>query len=119
MSMSDLVSEFDNVYSQALSSINMYDLANESTTSAMKNLRVLSECRPPVVPEPEATPEPPTTVRGKLMAGTARVWDNETTRVFIKAGGAFAGVALVVWSTIHRDQVIQREALSQANQRNS
>jgi hypothetical protein len=45
------------------------------------------------------------------------VWDNETTRVLIKAGGAFAGVALVTWATVRRDHVLTREALSQANQR--
>lgn len=66
--------------------------------------------------ELEAIPEP-NTVMGKLKANLNGVWDNETTRVLIKAGGAFAGVALVAWTTIHRDHVITRDALSQANQR--
>lgn len=116
--MSNLVSEFDDVFSKALSSI-PDDLTDDSATQAVKNLKVLSECRPQAEPEPEATPDPPTTVMGKLRVGTARVWDNETTRVFIKAGGAFAGIALVAWTTIHRDHVIQRDAMSLASQRNS
>lgn len=116
--MSDLVSEFDDVFKKALSSI-PDDLTSDYAALAVKNLKVLSECRPPAEPEPEAIPEPPTTVLGKLRVGTARVWDHETTRVFIKAGGAFAGIALVAWTTIHRDHVIQRDAMSLASQRNS
>ena len=115
--MSDLVSEFDKVYSDALAQIRPEELAGEEAAAFVKNLRILSECRPPVTPEPEAAPDS-TTVMGKLKAGVAGVWDNETTRVFIKAGGAFAGVALVVWSTVHRDHVIQREAMSLATRNN-
>lgn len=111
--MSDLVTEFDNVYSEALAQIRPEALDDEETTAFLKNLRVLSECRPPVAAEPEATPAPSTRA-GKLKAAVAGAWDNETTRVLIKAGGAFAGIALVVWSTVHRDHVIQREAMSLA-----
>lgn len=117
--MSDAVTLYDEVYCDALTNVRDHDLSSDEASTAMKNLRVLSECRPPLpTPEPEATPEP-TTVLGKLKASLAGAWDNETTRVLLKAGGAFAGVALVTWTTIHRDHVVTREALSQANQRNS
>lgn len=94
------------------------DLASDEATTAIKNLELFSKCRPPV---PAPQPEPafvPKTKAEKVKAGIARIWDNETTRVLIKAGGAFAGVGVVVWSTVHRDHVLQREALAQANQRN-
>lgn len=97
--------------------ISKMDLADEDATAAVKNLEVFSKCRPPA-PEPEPTPDPvPTTWQGKLAARTAAVWDNETTRVLIKAGGAFAGIALVAYSTIHKDHVIERQAMAQANQK--
>ncbi len=93
------------------------DLETDESTTAMRNLRTFSECRPPQVePEPEP-PAVPTTAWEKMKAGIAAVWDNETTRTLIKTGGTFAGVALVAWSTIHRDHVIERQALAQANQR--
>lgn len=109
---------YDEVYRRALSQVDHLDFETDEATAAVKNLKTLSECRPPTEEVPETEPEL-TTVWGKLKHQTARVWDNETTRVFIKAGGAFAGVALVTWATIHRDHVMTREALSQANQRNS
>jgi hypothetical protein len=117
--MSDLVTLYDNVYRDALDHVNKLDIDTDDATTAMKNLKTLSECRPPTQ---EATPETipePTTVLGKIKCTLAGAWDNETTRVFIKAGGAFAGVALVTWTTVRRDHVLTREALSQANQRNS
>ena len=93
------------------------DLETNEATTAMKNLETFSKCRP-ADPEPEPTPQPvPTTRWGKARAGIASVLDNETTRVFIKAGGAFAGVAVVAYSTIHKDHVMERQALAQANQR--
>lgn len=108
---------FDKVYDEVVVRASKYELSSDEATVAMKNLRVLSDCRPPTSePDPEVVPEP-TTVLGKLKASLNGVWDNETTRVFIKAGGAFAGVALVTWTTVHRDHVITREPLSQANQR--
>lgn len=95
-----------------------HDLHTDEASTVMKNLKLFSECRPP---EPDdIEPEPvPTTVWGKVKSGSSRVWDNETTRVLIKAGGAFAGVAMVAYSTIHKDHVLERQALAQANQRNS
>lgn len=110
---------YDVVLQDFLENVKDHDLSTEEATTAMKNLETFSKCRPPT-PEPEPIPDPvPTTVWGKVKAGTSRVWDNETTRVFIKAGGAFAGVAVVAYSTIKKDHVIERQALAQANQRNS
>jgi hypothetical protein len=117
--MSDAVTLFDEVLREALTEVKSHDLSTDDATTAVKNLKTLSECRPPTTsPEPEPTPEP-NTVLEKVKAGMWRAWDNETTRVLIKAGGAFAGVALVTWTTVRRDHVLTREALSQANQRNS
>lgn len=95
------------------------DLESTEATTAMKNLETFSKIHT-ALPDPDPTLDPePTTVRGKVARATARVWDNETTRVLIKAGGAFAGVALVAHSTIKRDHVLERQAIDQANQRNS
>ncbi len=94
-----------------------YTLGTDEATTAMKNLKLFSEVHV-VAPEPEPTPDPvPETRFGKVMARVAAVWDNETTRVLIKSSGAFAGVALVAYSTIKRDHVLERTALAQANQR--
>jgi hypothetical protein len=90
--MSDVVNLYDDTYREALLNVNNLDISTDDATTAMKNLKTLSECRPPTPElEPEVIPEP-TTVLGKLKAGMGGVWDNETTRVFIKASGAFAGV---------------------------
>ncbi len=91
-----------------------FDLASEGATTAMQNLEKFSKCAPAPDPEPEPTPEP-LTRWGRVRASVACALDNETTRTFIKAGGAFAGVGLVVWSTIHRDGVLDRQSLDQAN----
>jgi hypothetical protein len=110
---------YNKVFVEFLENVKDHDLATDAASAAMKNLKTFSECRPPdPEPQPEPTPEP-TTFWERTKAGTARVWDNETTRVLIKAGGAFAGVALVAYSTIHKDHVMERQALAQANQRNS
>jgi hypothetical protein len=116
--MSDPVTLYDEVYVAKLAQIKSIGINDDSATAAMKNLKTLSECRPPTPEVPDATPEP-TTVLEKLKVNLGSAWDNETTRVFIKASGAFAGVALVTWATIRRDHVFVRDALSQANQRNS
>lgn len=107
----------DSVYVDIVDKIHRMDPSSQEATTAIKNLKTFSESRPPTV-EPEPTPEP-TTVWGKLKLGTSRAWDNETTRIVIKAGGAFAGVALVTYSTIRRDSVLDRQAIAQANQRTS
>lgn len=108
---------FDAALDNLIAQVSRFDLQEEDTTTAMRNLETFSKCRPPD-PILEPTPEPvPMTTWEKVKAEVSGVWDNETTRVFIKAGGAFAGVALVVWSTVHRDHVVDRQALTQANQR--
>lgn len=114
--MSELNDEYDKVFKNALNEVYQFDINSDEATAGVKNLKVLSECRPPAQEEPEVKPEPET-VLGKLKVNLSGVWDNETTRVLIKAGGAFAGVALVTWATVRRDHVMTRDALSQANQR--
>lgn len=95
------------------------DIESNEATTAMHNLETFSKCRPPQ-PDPATIPAPePTTVLGRVARAGARVWDNETTRVLIKAGGAFGGVALVAYSTIRRDHVLERQAIDQANQRSN
>lgn len=116
--MSELIETYDKVYMNALNEFYQFDINSDEATTSVKNLKVLSECRPPVQEEPEPKPEP-NTVLEKVKVNLSGVWDNETTRVLIKAGGAFAGVALVTWTTVRRDHVITRDALSQANLRNS
>lgn len=110
---------FEEVFTHFVDEVSQLDLHTEEATTAMKNLETFSKVRPPE-PEPEPTPEPvPTTRLGKVRAGLSAALDNETTRVFIKAGGAFAGVAVVAYSTIHKDHVIERQAFTQANQSHS
>jgi len=110
---------YDEVLLDFLANVKDHDLSTEDATTAMKNLETFSKCRPPE-PEPEPTPDPvPVTRWEKVKAAASSVWDNETTRVVIKAGGAFAGVAVVAYSTIHKDHVIELQALAQANQRSS
>jgi hypothetical protein len=118
--MSETPSEvFDEVYIGYLQNIKDVNLSEDDAKAVMQNLSTFSQSRPPK-PEPEPTPEPvPTTVWGKTKAGLSKVWDNETTRVLIKAGGTFAGVAVVVYSTVHRDHVLDKQAIMQANQRPS
>jgi hypothetical protein len=113
--MSDPVTLYDEVYVDMLDQLKSFGIGDDSATTAVKNLKTLSECRPPA-PEPKPQPEP-ITVLEKVKANVFGVWDNETTRVLIKASGAFAGVALVTWATVRRDHVFVRDALSQANQR--
>lgn len=103
----------------------LMDLATDTSIDSdqrafeMKQLRQLSEVKvPPALPEPAPAPVPPTR-REKALARAAKILDNETTRTFIKAAGAFGGVGLVTWSTIRRDHRLEREALNQANQRPS
>jgi hypothetical protein len=113
--MDNPLDTFNSRFNQLIEEASQLPLTDEGTTTAMKNLKTFSECRPPeAMPEPESCPEP-TTFKEKAKAGLAHWWESETTRTVIKAGGTFAGVALVVYSTIHNDTVLERQALAQAN----
>lgn len=113
------LSLYDETYMEAVRDVRDRELDLESTTTAIKNLETLSKCRPPEPPETSTETPEPTTFWGKVAVQVACVWDNETTRTLIKAGGAFAGVALVAHQTVRKDHVLERQALAQANQRPS
>lgn len=107
----------DEVYRHFLAKLKTGEPDSKETTTAISNIKLLNESRPPKPePVPETIPEP-NTFWGKFKDGLAKVYSNETTRVAIKSVGALGGVALVTWTTIHRDHVITREAQTQANQR--
>lgn len=119
--MSDKPGEFyDQVLTDLIGEAASYDIKTEEFREAAKNLRLFSETRQ-LMPQPEPDPEPviDLTRWEKVRAAVSAALDNETTRTLIKAGGAFAGVAVVAYSTIHRDHVLERQALAQANQRPS
>lgn len=109
--------DFDETLMDLVDRFSKIDIASDDAAKAATTIVTFSKARPA---DPEPEPEPihvPTTWREKAMARASAVLDNETTRTLIKAGGAFAGVGLVVWSTVHRDHVVERQALQQANQR--
>jgi len=111
--------DFDSTLGDLIDRFSKMDIASDDATTAVRNLETFSRLRPPELLS-EPIPEPvPTTFWGKVKASASCLWDNETTRVLIKAGGAFASVALVAYSTIHRDHVLERQSLAQANQRQS
>lgn len=115
--MADPQEIHDQNYVALVEQLRQNDITAEAFTIGVKNLKTFSDSRPPK-PEPDLVPDPvPTTWWDKTKATTTKVWDNETTRVALRAGGAFAGVALVVWSTVHKDHVLERQAIAQANQR--
>ena len=115
--MADPLDVHNDKFVELVNQINTLD--GEGATTAIKNLETFSKSRPPA-PEPEPeTPYVPVTRLEKARHSVACALDNETTRTLIKAGGSFAAVGLVVWSTVHRDHVIDRQAIAQANQRNS
>lgn len=96
------------------------DPASSEATTAIKNLEAFSKLKPPAAapaPAPIPVPPPEPTKWDRFKRGTAAVWDNETTRVAIKGVASLAGVGAVVWTTIHKDHVIERNAINQANQR--
>lgn len=109
---------FDHTFTTMIVKAAAFDPETKEATTAFKNLETLRKCQPHVDDTPESTPEP-TTVWGKTKRAISSVWDNETTRVLIKASGAFAGVGVVTYATVKRDHVIEKQALAQANQRNS
>lgn len=108
--------EFDRTLDDCLTRIMNEDVTTDGFGKAVDNYTKLSHARPS---EPEPTPDPepvPETAWEKVKDGATKIWESETTRVLIKAAGAFAGVALVVSQTIHRDRVLEKTALAQANQ---
>lgn len=117
--MSSARETFDARFQELIEETANHKLHEDSAGVVMKNLRTFAECRPDAdAPEPELAPVPETRWE-KVKDAAAKVWDHETTRVAIKTAGSFAGVGLVVYSTIRRDHVLERQALGQANQRNS
>lgn len=109
---------FNSKYIDLVQEAASFDIQSDEATAAMNNLATFSKCQLTPDPEPEPLPIEPTTFMGKAARAVSRVWDNDTTRVCIKAGGAFAGVALIAHQTIRQDRVMERQALAQANQRN-
>ena len=120
--MSTQNDKFDETFVKFVDQIgSLPDLESDEASKAMRNLHTFSQCRPPKPdPEPEPTPEPIVLNRWeRFKVGASCVWNSETTQVLVKTAGTFGGVALVVWSTIHRDHVLERQSLAQANQRPS
>lgn len=110
---------YDKTYMDFVKEVATMDLASDDMTTAMKNFETYSKVRPS---EPElepVQPDVPTTFLGKLGAGLSRVWNNETTQIFGKAAIGFAGVYVVAHQTIQKERVLERQAMNQANQRNS
>lgn len=118
--MTDIQAHFDDNLKELIDkATDGIDLKTEEATTVMKNLKLFSDCRPPAEPVPEPIPEAPTTRWGRFKCGIARVWDNETTRVLIKASGPIIATGTVIYATIQKDHVIERQALAQANQRSN
>lgn len=89
------------------------DIQSNEATTAWQNVKIVND----LIPEQTDPTDPePTTFMGKVARTASKVWDNDTTRVLLKSGFAFAGVAGVAYTTIHKDHVVERQALAQANQ---
>lgn len=114
--MSSPSDAYDRRHTELIDETASFDVQSEEFLQAAKNLEVFSKIRT-LLPEPEPAPPVPCTRWEKVRAGAAAALDNETTRAIIKAGGAFAGVGLVVWATVRRDHVMEKQAMQQANQR--
>lgn len=107
---------YDKLFTEMVEDIANREFEHDTTAAAINNLVALSKASPHR-PEPEPDqPVVPTTRLGRFGAGIGKVWDNETTRALIKAGGAFAGVLVVANATIKKDHVLERQALDQAHQ---
>lgn len=100
----------------AIDEVSTFDLDDPDTKIAMENLLILCKSRS-ALNEGGPAHNVPETFLARAAFRVARIWDNETTRVFLKAGGALAGVGVVAYSTIHKDHVMERQALAQANQK--
>lgn len=112
--MSDFANIFEERLIELLNEAASHELHSDEATVAMKNLKTFSELKPEISDEPEPMP---LTRWGKVRSGLAAALDNETTRTVVKAGGTFAGVVLVVYTTVRKDHILERQALQQANQR--
>lgn len=112
--------DFDDTVTNLVDRLARRDLSDDTIMKEITALGKFAELRRVVVtvPEPAPTLAPiPESAWCRVKAGAARIWDNETTRVAIKAGGALTGVIVVAWSTIHKDGVLEKQALAQANTR--
>lgn len=119
--MSQPLEVYDARLMQLIDEVASHDIHTKEFEQASKNLETYLRSRQ-LLPKPPPEPEPicePQTRWERWGTRLAAFWDNETTRVLIKSGGALGGVILVVASTVKRDHVVQREALQQANQRPS
>jgi hypothetical protein len=102
---------YDVTYNTYVDQMSNLDVESDEAEKAAKTLKLLTESRPTPIAEAE-----PTTKWGKFKRGCAKALDNETARVTIKALGSLGGVGLVVWTTVYRDHVLERQAMNQANQ---
>lgn len=105
---------FETKFAELIEEAASHEIHTEDATVAIKNLETFSKCRPEAAEVPE---EVPTDKWGRIKYHAAKAWDNETTRVSIKAAGALAGTLAVVAATIRRDHVLERDALNQSNQK--
>lgn len=116
--MTDTSDLYDQKYRTILASL-PDNLTSEESATAMKSFETFSKTRPPE-PEPEILPDPvPTTRWGKIRAGIAAAWDNETTRTVIKVAGPLAGVGVVTYASVNRDHILEKQALSYQTSTNS
>lgn len=120
--MSDNLREiYDARFVKLVEEFETIDVASDDFPKAVRNLRDFAELYNKLpttsTPPAEPTPLPEPTLWERVKCVAANVYDSETTRVFLKAGGAFAGVWYVTHSTVKRDHVLERTAIAQANQR--
>lgn len=114
--MSSPSDAYDRRHTELIDETATFPVQSEEFLQATKGLEAFSKIRAHL-PELDPIPAVPVTRWEKVRAGAAAALDNETTRALIKAGGAFAGVGLVVWATVRRDHVMEKQAMQQANQR--
>lgn len=115
--MSTPEEEYANLYKDQALKVAKLDPKEDTTLAAAKTLQVIANAHPYRYPT-EPAPEPvPTTFGGKFKKGAVAVYESETTRAIVKAGGALAGVVAVIYATIHKDHVLERQSVQQANQK--
>lgn len=116
--MTDTSELYDQKYRSILAKL-PDDLTSEESVTAMKAFETFTKSAPQQ-PEPEILPDPvPTTRWGKIRAGIAAAWDNETTRTVIKVAGPLAGVGVVTYASVNRDHVLERSSLAYQTSTNS